>query len=88
MDEKETAMNATDYYINGVQLTLDLMSEYINSSCIATEQDNEAAVTAKSIKYAVMEDFKNWIDREVIGKINEGFLEAEGEEFVYMSDGE
>ncbi len=87
----QSAITTVDHYMCGLNLTLDLISAYINSMCTVTDQDNTSTAIAKYIKSSVIEDFENWIDREVVGKIEKSFAEATGSDqeewiFVDLSD--
>ena len=83
----KNALLTADTYISGVELALDLINSYIASQCTVTDKDDSGTTIAKCIKTAVLEDFENWIDSEIVNKLNDGFAELLGinnEEYIFL----
>ena len=83
----QTALFATENYMNVVQLAMDLLNEYIESKYTVTDHNDAGAAIANDIRIAVLKDFEDWVDKEVVSKINAGFAEvadASNGEFVFI----
>ena len=83
----QTALFAAENYLNGVQLAMDLLNAYIESKCTVKDHNDESTAIANDIRIAVLKDFENWVDKEVVSKINAGFAEvadASNGEFIFI----